>query len=85
VMMGLAAFGVVKIGVGLARGRPVGFLTLLCLCAVGVALLFGEPGSRFRTPLRAVGRMVRPATPPVRFVINQGTPGEPRRYPCGAS
>jgi predicted Ser/Thr protein kinase len=39
-MLGLAAFGVVKIGVGLSQGEPVGFLALLCLFAVGVALLF---------------------------------------------
>jgi hypothetical protein len=40
VVMSVAVFGAIKVAVGLARGRPVGFLILLCLAIVGVAFLF---------------------------------------------
>jgi uncharacterized protein (TIGR04222 family) len=47
-MLGVAVFGGIKILVGLTRGRPVGFLVVLCIAAVIVAIVF-----YFREPRRS--------------------------------
>ena len=47
--------GVIKIGVGISRGRPVGFLIVLCILSVVVAAwLFGRRAHRSRSGDRAL-------------------------------
>jgi uncharacterized protein (TIGR04222 family) len=57
-MLLLTLFGVVKIFVGLSRGRPVGFLTALCVISVLVAWIgFGRRVHRSRRGDRALAQL----------------------------
>jgi uncharacterized protein (TIGR04222 family) len=38
-VLGVAVFGIIKIGVGLSRGKPVAFLVVLCVATVLIALI----------------------------------------------
>ncbi|MFN9989816.1 MAG: TIGR04222 domain-containing membrane protein, partial [Cyanobacteriota bacterium] len=42
ILVGLLALGIAKIGVGISRGRPVGFLVMMCLVlsVAGLCFLF---------------------------------------------
>jgi uncharacterized protein (TIGR04222 family) len=52
------AFGVIKIGIGIARIRPVGFLALLCVVSVIAALIcFARPVFRSRRGDHALAQL----------------------------
>jgi uncharacterized protein (TIGR04222 family) len=53
----VALFGVVKIFIGLSRGRPVEFLVALCLLSLVLAVFFGRRVHRSRSGDRALGQM----------------------------
>jgi uncharacterized protein (TIGR04222 family) len=60
VMLGVALFGLIKVVVGAARDKPVGFLVLACIGTVLVALKgFGRPVHRTRRGDRVLAQLKR--------------------------
>ena len=64
VMVAVIAIGVIKIGVGMTRDRPVGLLVTMCVLDAVLALaLFGRPAHRTRGGDAVLRRLRRAADP----------------------